>query len=114
MKKYLVYFSLIIAAVLLVGCGKKDNDIVGVWSGAENDELEAVFNFKSNGEMTYKNAFVTESNGTYEIKDDTITMTVEVWSQSKVYKFEVKDDKLTLTAQDDFSPSYKNLSREKS
>ena len=112
MKKFLTVFSLVIVALVLVGCGKKDNELVGKWSKAEGDELEAIFTFNSDGTMTYDNAFISASNGTYEIKDDKVTMTVEIWSAPKEYKFEVKDGKLTLTAQDGLSPSYTNLVKE--
>ena len=111
MKKIVLYFSLILAVFVLVGCGKK-NELEGTWKGATNDGLEVTIVFKSGGEMTYATEFMSESKGTYEVKDDIVTINVEAWSQAKEYKYEIKDGKLNLTAQDEYSPSYTGLVKE--
>ena len=113
-KKYLLIVTVFLSLFLLVGCGGKDNALVGEWKGLTDGEsrdmqIETTFNFKSNGDVEYSNEFGINSTGTYEIKDDIVTIKLESWESAKDYKFEVKDDKLSLTAQDVYSPSYSEM-----
>ncbi len=175
-KKYLLIVTVFLSLFLLVGCGGKDNALVGEWKGLTDGEsrdmqmettfnfksngdveysnefginstgtyeikddivtikleswesakevgewkgltdgesrdmqMETTFNFKSNGDVEYSNEFGINSTGTYEIKDDIVTIKLESWESAKDYKFEVKDDKLSLTAQDVYSPSYSEM-----
>ena len=107
MKKYLLTLCLILSLFVLVGCGSKC-EIDGTWEGETNDGLKTTFVFKD-GKVEYSNEFGFDSKGTYAIKDDVITITLESWDNPKDYKYEIKEDKLSLTAQDKYSPSYKDM-----
>ena len=108
MKKYLITLCLVFSLFILVGCGSK-NELVGTWEGETNDGLKTTFIFESGKTVKYDNEYGFDSEGTYEIKDDIVTIKLDSWDASKEYKFEVKDGKLTLTAQDAYSPSYKDM-----
>ena len=108
MKKVLVCLVAVLSLVIVTGCGKS-NKLVGTWEGKTNDGLETTFEFKKNGDVNYKNEYGFDSEGTYEIDGNIVTINIKTWSQAKKYKFEVKDKKLSLTAQDQFSPSYKDM-----
>lgn len=108
MKKYFGIFMVVVCLLCVTACGK-GNKLVGKWTGETNDGLETTFNFKKDGKVEYSNEYGFDSTGTYEIKKDVVTITLESWSESKEYKFEVKDGKLSLTAQDKYSPSYKEM-----
>lgn len=108
MKKVLAGIVLCLSLFLVTGCGS--DKLKGTWSGAEKDELKAVFTFDGKGKVTYANQFVEGKEGEYTIKDDKVTIKY-VWTDDKTYKFTIKDDKLSLTATDNYSPSYKNLKK---
>ena len=108
MKKIIYSLVGVLCLLVIVGCGKKEK-IVGTWYGETNDGLETTFVFKSNGNVTYENSYGINSEGTYKVKDDIITISLATWDVSKEYKFEIKDNKLSLTAQDGYSPSYTDM-----
>jgi major membrane immunogen (membrane-anchored lipoprotein) len=113
MKKYLLVFTLIISVVLLTACGSS-NELEGTWKGltdgdSPDNQIETTFVLKSEGEVEYSNDFGIKGNGTYEIKDDVVTIKLSTWEQSKNYKFKVDGNKLSLTATDAYSPSYSEL-----
>lgn len=110
MKKLVICLVAVFSLLLITGCGKS-NKLVGKWDGATNDGLKTTFEFKKNGDVSYSNEYGFNSEGTYKIKDDVVTITLKSWSEAKEYKFEVKDNKLSLTAQDKYSPSYKDMSK---
>lgn len=109
-KKYLVSLITVISIFLVVGCGKS-NKLVGTWTGKTNDGLETTFEFKKDGSVNYDNEYGFNSTGTYEIKDDKVTISLESWDKEKVYEYSVNNGKLTLTATDKYSPSYKDMSK---
>ena len=112
MKKILACLVLVLSLVLVTGCGK-NSPLVGKWDGKTNDGLKTTFEFKKGDKVSYSNEFGINSEGTYKIKDDIVTISLETWSEAKEYKFEVKDKKLSLTAQDQYSPSYKDMKKVK-
>ena len=96
------------------GCGKSDKELVGTWKGltdgdSRENQIETTFTFKSGGDIAYENEFGIKSEGTYEINDNKVTITLESWDQPKVYEFKVDGDKLSLTATDKYSPSYSEM-----
>lgn len=109
MKKILICMIAVVSIFLVTACGKKA--IVGTWEGESNDGLKTTFVFKSDGKVEYKNEYGFDSTGTYKIKDDIVTISLKSWDKDKEYKFEVKSNKLTLTAQDEYSPSYKEMKK---
>ena len=109
MKRFLVCMIAIVSLFLVTGCGKKA--IVGTWEGATTDGMKTTFEFKSNGDVAYDNEYGFDSTGTYKIKGNIITIELKSWTKAKEYKYEIKDNKLSLTAQDDYSPSYKDMKR---
>ena len=115
MKKVLLSLVVVLSFALLVGCGSKkaDDPIVGTWEGATEDGLKTTFTFTNKSEVKYENEFGFTGEGTYEIKDDEITITIDLWTDAKVYKYEIKDDKLSLETTDMYSPSYKDMTRKK-
>lgn len=109
MKRFLVCLVAVISIFLVTGCGK--NAIVGTWEGTSNDGLKTTFEFKNDGKVAYDNEYGFNSTGTYKLKGSTITIKLETWEKEKEYKFEIKNNKLSLTAQDDYSPSYKDMKK---
>lgn len=112
MKKIVICLVTLLSIVLITGCGSKTNELVGTWKGATNDGLKTTFTFKKNGDVKYDNEYGFTSEGTYEIKDEIVTISLKSWDAAKKYKFEIKDKKLSLTAQDKYSPSYTDLVKE--
>ena len=116
MKNKLLLVTLFaVSLFLFVGCGKSD-PLEGTWKGltdgeSRNMQIETTFTFKG-GEVEYKNEYGFNGKGTYEIKDDSVTIKLEIWNKEKVYKFDVKDDTLSLTATDKYSPSYSELKKQ--
>ena len=110
MKRFLICMITIMTIFLVTACGSK-NALVGTWEGKTNDGLETTFVFKKDGKVEYKNEFGFNSEGTYKTKGDIVTISLESWDKDKEYKFEVKDKKLSLTAQDEYSPSYKDMEK---
>ncbi len=108
MKKYLLNSLIVFTLILVVGCGKS-NKLVGTWNGSTLDGLETTFVFKKNGSVEYKNQFGINSEGTYKIDGDKVTISLKSWDDDKVYDFSIKDNKLSLTATDKYSPSYKEM-----
>lgn len=108
MKKYLVLILLIFAVAL--GCSKKD-PIVAEWEGKSNDGISTTFEFKSDGKLTYKNEFGVEGTGTYEVKEDKVTMKLSNWEKEKVYTFKVDGDKLSLERISEYDPEYKEMTK---
>lgn len=90
---------------------EKTNELVGTWEGTTNDGMITTFIFKKSGNVDYSNEYGFESTGTYEIKDNIVTITLELWSESKDYEFEIKNEKLTLNATDVWSPSYVDMEK---
>ena len=109
MKKILATIVMVCSFTLLVGCGS--NKLVGKWEGATEDGLKTTFTFEKKNVVKYQNEFGFNSEGTYSIKDDKVTISLKSWDDDKVYKFQVKDNKLTLTATDKLSPTYKNMKK---
>ena len=107
MKKLLV---VLVSVLLLVGCGKKA-PLVGTWNGDTQDGLNTTFIFEKNGDVQYKNEYGFDSEGTYKIDGDEVTITLKSWDQAKVYKFKVEGKKLKLTATDKYSPSYESMTK---
>ena len=112
MKKILCSLVLVCSLLFLTACGSS-NKLLGTWEGKTNDGLKTTFTFEKKDVVKYSNEYGFSSEGTYEIKDDTVTIDLELWNQKKVYKFEVKNNKLTLTATDNYSPSYKEMTKKK-
>ncbi len=110
MKKYVLALALVVCVFTLTACGKT-NQLVGTWIGDTNDGMETTFEFKSNGKVHYDNEYGFSSDGTYEIKDAVVTISLESWEKAKEYKFEVKDNTLTLTATDAYSPNYPSMKK---
>lgn len=114
MKKLLTVCSLIIILAIsmccLAGCGK--DKLAGKWSNAVDDIYNAVFEFDGKGNVTYKTEYA-EGKGTYTINEDKVTISLDIWTKPIEYKFEFNDKKLTLTATNGYSPSYKELKKQK-
>ena len=117
MKKRFLLFSLFVASLFIfAGCGSS-NKLVGTWKGLTDGEsrdmqIETTFKFEKNGDVSYSNEYGITSDGTYEIKDDKVVISLETWSESKTYEFKVDGDKLSLTATDVYSPSYSEMKKQ--
>ena len=115
-KKILLVTLFAVSLFLLVGCGSSKDELDGTWKGlsdaeTRNLQIETTFTFKD-GEVEYHNEYDFHGKGTYEIKDDTVTIKLDLWDKDKVYKFSVKDDTLALTATETYSPSYSELKKQ--
>ena len=62
--------------------------------------------------MSYSNEYGITSDGTYEIEDDKVVITLKSWSEAKTYEFKVDGDTLSLTATDRYSPSYSEMKKQ--
>lgn len=112
-KKFLLLSLFFVSLFVLVGCGSS-NELVGKWKGltdgdSRENQIETTFEFKSGEDVEYSNEYGIKSSGTYEIKDNTVTIKLDTWDQSKDYEFKVDGDKLSLTATDRYSPSYSEM-----
>ena len=110
MKKYFVSIIAVVSLFLVVGCGKT-NKLIGTWNGKTNDGLKTTFEFKKDGTVNYDNEYGFISTGTYQIKDNKVTISLESWDKEKVYEFIIKENKLNLTATDKYSPSYDGMTK---
>lgn len=116
-KRSLIILTLFISLFLFVGCGKKENELIGTWEGHSNEveeqyQMGATFIFETDGKVTYKNSYGTNATGKYVIKEDHIvSIEVSAWDKAKEYKYKIEDGKLSLTAQDQYSPSYVGLEK---
>ena len=111
MKKILLVSILFVSVFLLVGCGSS-NELVGSWKGLTDGEsrdvqMETTFTFKSDGNVEYSNEFGITGTGTYEIKENVVTIVLDLWT--KDYEFKVDGNKLSLKATDAYSPSYSEM-----
>jgi len=111
MKKIVICLVALLSLILVTGCGSKKSELVGTWDGETVDGLKTTLTFKKNGDVKYENEFGFDSEGTYKIKGEIVTISLKSWNEAKKYKFEIKDKKLSLTAQDEYSPSYKDMVR---
>ena len=114
--KVFLLISLFATLFLFAGCGKKENVLIGKWEGHTNEvekefQMEASFEFESEGKVTYINSYGTNAVGTYKISDNIVTIELSAWEKPKEYKFKIEDGKLDLIAQDNYSPSYVGLEK---
>ena len=110
MKKVLSFVTIVVVVLVLSGCGKKDV-LKGTWGNGINDYFNATWTFDGKGNVTLKTDDI-ESKGSYKINDQEVTIELDVWEESKVYKFVIDNDTLTLAATDFVSPSYINLKKD--
>ena len=97
---------------IVVGCGKS-NKLVGKWEGATEDGLKTTFVFNKDNTVSYENEYGFDSIGKYEIKDNKVTISLESWSDDKVYEFKVDGKTLDLVSTDKYSPTYKGMKKAK-
>ena len=112
MKKIFLSLVVLFSVFVLSGCGNS-NKLIGTWNGKTEDGMKTTWIFEKKDKVSYKNEFGIESTGTYTIKDDVVTITLEVWNDAIDYKYDIKDKKLNLTAQNKYSPSYVGLEKVK-
>lgn len=113
-KKIFLVLTLFVSLLIFTGCKGSSNELVGSWKGltdgeSRDNQIETTFTFESNGDVSYSNEFGFTGKGTYEIKEDSVTITLDLWNAAKEYKFKVDKDKLSLTATDVYSPSYSEM-----
>lgn len=113
MKKIIGFIGIFIFVIIISGCGKKTNKLVGTWNGTTTDGLKTTFIFTKDKKVEYSNEYDISSKGTYEIKGDEVIIKLEFWEKEKVYKYEIKDSKLDLRATDKLSPSYSGMEKSK-
>jgi major membrane immunogen (membrane-anchored lipoprotein) len=93
MKKYILsIIPLLMAAILLGGCGKADiqgnwkkEEAAGIDKGYDSDE----YNFFKNGTFDYNNDGLALDKGKYEVKGDT----VKLKGEHNTYTVKIKDGK---------------------
>lgn len=116
-KRFLLISLLFVSLFIFAGCGGSSNELVGSWKGltdgdSRENQLETTFTFKSDNTVEYENEFGIKGSGTYEIKDNTVVITLDTWSEAKTYNFKVDGSKLSLTATDQYSPSYSEMTKQ--
>ena len=114
--KVLLIITLFATLFLFTGCGKKENELIGKWEGHTNEvevayQMQASFEFESEGKVTYIDDYGTNAVGTYKITDNTVVIEVSAWDKPKEFKFKIEDGKLDLIAQDNYSRSYVELEK---
>lgn len=111
MKKYIFSFVAILTLLVVTACGS--NKLKGSWEGATTDGIKTTITFDKKDKVTYKNEYAFNSTGTYKIKDDKVTIDLDIWSSPIEYKFEVKNSKLNLTATNGYSANYEGMVKKK-
>ena len=111
MKKLLLSLIIVFSIVVLTACGS--NKLVGTWKGATTDGIKTTITFEKKDKVKYSNDFGFNSEGTYTIKDDKVTIDLDIWSSPIEFKFEIKNGKLDLTATNGYSANYKGLVKQK-
>ena len=112
MKKQLLIIGIIVllVAVGLSGCEQqKSNDdtsrFIGTWSVQIPDDINSTINFFSNGTFSWNRTRYT-LRGTFEIKDEKITMNFggDIWVLG--YSFSDNDKKLVFTDLETGNPGW--------
>lgn len=94
MKKVISLLTVLILILTLTACGNKDA-VAGTWKADLGNDGIVTWNFDGTGNCTMKNSF-TDQKGTYTIKDDQITVKLELWDNPSTYTFNVDESKLTM------------------
>ncbi|MBQ4031019.1 MAG: hypothetical protein II625_04620 [Bacilli bacterium] len=93
MKKKLLFVTVILFALVLVGCGKKEEKptLIGEW-----DYSGFVFKFNEDKTGSYT-AGDSEMTFTYEDKGDEVSILFDGNTAASIYKYRVEKDKLYFT-----------------
>ena len=94
MKKIISTIFVIAICVLLVGCGKKANGIVGKWE-TKLGSYSYVYTFNEDKTCTY-DAAGTLMKGTYEIDGDKISILYDGNTAPFETTFSIEDNKLNV------------------
>ncbi len=108
MKKLIPLLLLLAMLLTLAACGGGDA-LKGTWvdKGSEEGDVEKTWVFNGRGVARFQvPEWRTDSEGTYSVDGDTVTIMMPAWDEEKVYEFRLEGDSLTLTATDEYSPSY--------
>ena len=111
-KRGIVFVSLLVFAIALalIGCGKKENSIVGNWEYSDTENgIGAVYDLKDDGTGTYAMTVGEEEvvyELKYEVKDNHLLVTYvnnDTFTEDDVFdnEFNFKDSK-TLIIKDSF------------
>lgn len=94
MKKAIALLAVLVLVFSLTGCG---SSVVGTWT-AEESGVTMDYTFEKNGDCSIAAMGMT-FDGTYEVKGDKISMTLDAMGTetTEEYTFKVSGKELTLT-----------------
>lgn len=99
----LLSVSLIIA---LTACSSGGKDAVeGTWITEDEFYGNVTWKFDGKGGCSLEHD-TTDQKGTYELSEDDVTITMELWENPIIYNYTVSDSSLSLTDFAGIAPSY--------
>lgn len=104
----IIFVMLLIVSLItgLVACGSGGKDAVaGTWTTEDEDFGSVTWTFNGKGGCTLKHD-TTDQKGTYELTDDTVTISMELWENPIAYNYTVGDGTLSLKDSAGMAPEY--------
>jgi len=96
--------------VCLTACNSGGKDAVaGTWTTEDEFYGHVIWKFDGKGGCTLKHD-TTDQKGTYELTDDAVTISMELWENPTVYNYVLGDEVLSLEDSAGLAPGY-NLSK---
>lgn len=104
--KILTLFLSLILIIGLTACGSGGKDAVeGTWVTEDADYGNVTWKFDGKGGCTLQHDF-TDQKGTYELADDTVSISLELWDNPVIYNYTTGDGTLSLKDSAGIAPGY--------
>ena len=89
--------SVLVVALLITGCGKKANPVVGTWSYYRDGETRTEIYYQFNKDNTGKYSFYgNDKEFTYEVDDERVSIKYKTDSNASNLEYEISKGILTI------------------